>query len=140
MLRYHDKLLVITEDGVYITVDIYSQNQSQNNIPRFSKIILPDAVAISTYYFSFLSLNRVEVTGNLFLVATVFGDHSLHHLLPTVDHSKLKYVYPVFLETCKEFNMPFSLKSQWEMVCGKYLQLANNKPNKCSPSYKSKTS
>ncbi|XP_037796553.1 cytochrome b5-related protein-like [Penaeus monodon] len=84
--------------------------------------------------------DRVEVTGNLFLVATVFGDHSLHHLLPTVDHSKLKYVYPVFLETCKEFNMPFSLKSQWEMVCGKYLQLANNKPNKCSPSYKSKTS
>lgn len=84
--------------------------------------------------------DRVEITGNLFLVATTFGDHSLHHLLPTVDHSKLKYVYPVFLETCKEFNIPFSFLSQWDMVCGKYLQLANNKPNDSPPGFKSKTS
>ncbi len=31
---------------------------------------------------------------SLFLVATTFGDHLLHHLFPTVDHSKLGLLYP----------------------------------------------
>lgn len=145
MLNYHVKSLVITENTVHISADIYSLKQSQNNITRFFYNPHPNPssekplLSLRTI-FSFLSLNRVEITGNLFLVATTFGDHSLHHLLPTVDHSKLKYVYPVFLETCKEFNIPFSFLSQWDMVCGKYLQLANNKPNDSPPGFKSKTS
>ncbi len=31
---------------------------------------------------------------SLFLVATTFGDHLLHHLFPSVDHSKLGLLYP----------------------------------------------
>ncbi|XP_069167234.1 cytochrome b5-related protein isoform X2 [Procambarus clarkii] len=80
--------------------------------------------------------DRVEVTGNLFLVSIAFGDHSLHHLLPTVDHSKLPYLYPAFLETCKEFGIPFKLVRQWDLFIGRYQQLANITPNPNPPGYK----
>ncbi|XP_068219377.1 cytochrome b5-related protein-like isoform X2 [Palaemon carinicauda] len=82
--------------------------------------------------------DRIEVKGNLFLVATTFGDHSLHHLLPTVDHSKLDALYPAFFETCHEFNIPFEFLSQWELARGTYQQLARNKPNPNPPGYKDK--
>ncbi len=36
---------------------------------------------------------------SLFLAATTFGDHLLHHLFPTVDHSKLQLLYPA-LKAC----------------------------------------
>ncbi|XP_047492197.1 cytochrome b5-related protein-like [Penaeus chinensis] len=106
--------------------DIYHEGDAMRDNPDWGLCQL-DAVR-----------DRVEVTGNLFLVSTTFGDHSLHHLLPTVDHSKLKYLYPAFFETCKEFNVPFQLVRQWELVCGKYLQLANITPNERSPGYKAK--
>lgn len=82
--------------------------------------------------------DRIEVKGNLFLVCTTFGDHSLHHLLPTVDHSKLDALYPAFFETCHEFNIPFEFLSQWELTRGTYQQLARNEPNPNPPGYKAK--
>ena len=72
--------------------------------------------------------DRKDVTGNLFLVVTMFGDHTLHHLFPTVDHSKLKHLYPVFLETCKQFNIDFELYTIPSLALGKYQQLARNQP------------
>ena len=33
--------------------------------------------------------------------------HVLHHLFPTVDHSRLKRLDGVFRQTCKEFNVPY---------------------------------
>ncbi|KAK7086140.1 Cyt-b5-rp, partial [Halocaridina rubra] len=80
----------------------------------------------------------IEIKGNLFLVSTTFGDHSLHHLLPTVDHSKLELLYPAFFETCEEFNIPFEFLSNWDLFKGKYLQLANKTPNTAQPGYKVK--
>ncbi|KAK7068825.1 hypothetical protein SK128_014906 [Halocaridina rubra] len=80
--------------------------------------------------------DRAEIVGNLFLVVTTLGDHSLHHLLPTVDHSKLPYIYPVFFEMCKEYNIPYRFYSQWEMFLGKYRTLANNTPSTQLPGYK----
>ena len=77
--------------------------------------------------------DRKDVTGNLFLVVTLFGDHTLHHLFPTVDHSKLKHLYPVLLETCQEFNIDFELYSIPSLLIGKYQQLARNQPRKFSP-------
>ncbi|KAK7080234.1 hypothetical protein SK128_017051, partial [Halocaridina rubra] len=82
--------------------------------------------------------DRNEITGNLFLVSTTFGDHTLHHLLPTVDHSKLDALYPAFFETCEEFNIPFEFLSSWDLLKGKYRQLANNTPNTSQPGYKAK--
>lgn len=83
---------------------------------------------------------RVEVTGNLLMVLTTFGDHTLHHLLPTVDHSKLNNLYPAFFETCKEFNVPFSFTNWATLLSGKYLQMANITPNPNAPGYKAKVS
>lgn len=80
--------------------------------------------------------DRAEVKGNLFLVAITLGDHSLHHLLPSVDHSKLPYIYPVLFEMCEEYNIPYRFYSQWEMFKGKYRALANNVPSTQPPGYK----
>lgn len=74
--------------------------------------------------------DRKDVTGNLFLVATMYGDHTLHHLFPTVDHSKLHYLYPVFLETCKDFNIDFQFETISSLAIGKYRQLARITPKK----------
>ncbi len=38
--------------------------------------------------------------GSLLLGATSFGDHLLHHLFPTVDHSKLALLYPALQVGC----------------------------------------
>ncbi|CAL4062179.1 unnamed protein product [Meganyctiphanes norvegica] len=80
--------------------------------------------------------DRVEVTGNLFLVCTTFGDHTLHHMFPTVDHSKLPYLYPVFFKTCQEFGIPFAFQKHTDMHMGFYRQVINRSPNKDDPGYK----
>ena len=61
-----------------------------------------------------------------FLVATTFGHHTLHHLFPTVDHSKLHLLYPVLEETCKEFGLTFKTVPQLEMFLGLHLQMMRN--------------
>lgn len=37
------------------------------------------------------------------LFFALLNNHTIHHLFPTVDHSRLKSIYPIFLETCREF-------------------------------------
>nr|AFV15455.1 delta-6 desaturase-like protein [Eriocheir sinensis] len=84
--------------------------------------------------------DRVEVTGNLLLVLTSFGEHTLHHLLPTVDHSKLSSLYPAFLETCKEFDIPFTFMKWSTLAVGKYMQMARITTNNNYPGFKKKAS
>jgi hypothetical protein len=48
-----------------------------------------------------------EIDQNLLLASTTFGNHILHHLLPSVDHSKLPLVSEVFIQTCREFQINF---------------------------------
>ena len=72
-----------------------------------------------------------DVTGksdNFIMKMTTFGDHRLHHLFPTVDHSKLCHLYPVVEETCKEFGVPFETKSAWEMLSGHFSVLWKSTP------------
>ena len=47
------------------------------------------------------SVRDVKKSQSLFLSATTFGNHVLHHLFPTVDHSKLDLLWPPFSETWK---------------------------------------
>ncbi|KAK2581040.1 hypothetical protein KPH14_006087 [Odynerus spinipes] len=65
-----------------------------------------------------------------FLVLTNFGAHSLHHLLPTVDHCYLPLVIPAFLQTCKEFGISTDKWTQWELVKGQFKQLSRVEPKK----------
>jgi cytochrome b involved in lipid metabolism len=69
--------------------------------------------------------DRVEtVFQNLFLVLITFGHHTLHHLFPTVCHSKLPLLEGVFVETLKEFEEEWIKFPHWELYLGLYKQLA----------------
>ncbi|XP_044758459.1 cytochrome b5-related protein-like [Coccinella septempunctata] len=70
--------------------------------------------------------DRREINRSPFLVITHFGDHALHHLFPTIDHGKLKFLYPTFIKTCEEFGVEWRCSSQLEMVKGQYLQLTRD--------------
>lgn len=72
--------------------------------------------------------DRKDITGSHFLVLTNFGDHALHHLFPTIDHGQLEHLYPIFLETCREFEVEWVMMTQMELVKGQYMQLARVKP------------
>lgn len=73
--------------------------------------------------------DRVEVTGNLFLTSTMFGDHALHHLFPTVDHSKLPYLYPALEKTCKEFGIDYRVTTQLNAIRGFFMQCIKEVPS-----------
>nr|CAD7405177.1 unnamed protein product [Timema poppensis] len=80
--------------------------------------------------------DRPDIQSNLFLALTQFGHHALHHLFPTVDHSRLEKLYPIMMETCKEFGIEYEEKSIWDMLSGQFQQLARTTPNPHPPGYK----
>ena len=65
---------------------------------------------------------------SLAVVLTTFGDHLLHHLFPSVDHSKLPQLYPALYEACKEFEEVYSFKFVPEMILGMHKRIANTQP------------
>lgn len=65
-----------------------------------------------------------------FLVLTSFGSHTLHHLLPTVDHHYLPLAAPALLQTCEEFGIKNDQWTIWELVKGQFRQLSRNQPRK----------
>lgn len=74
-------------------------------------------------------MDRHDINWSHFLVLTNFGEHGLHHLFPTQDHGKLTYFYPVFLKTCKQFDIDLRVTSQLDMVKSQFQQLSNDTPN-----------
>ena len=70
------------------------------------------------------TVRDVEKSPNLFWVATTFGNHLLHHLFPTVDHSKLDLLWPALIGTCHEFGLDYQYMSQINMLAGLSRQLA----------------
>lgn len=72
---------------------------------------------------------RKEIAGNVYLGLMVFGDHTLHHLFPTIDHVHLKELISIYQETLKEFGLDFNEKSYPEIIAGTFKQLARNTPN-----------
>ncbi|KAJ4433720.1 hypothetical protein ANN_16031, partial [Periplaneta americana] len=77
--------------------------------------------------------DRPEISTSLFLVLVTFGDHCLHHLFPTVDHSYLHLLYPTFYETCKQFGVDYKPFSIFDLIKGQFRQLARNTPNPIPP-------
>ncbi|KAE8740706.1 hypothetical protein FOCC_FOCC013775 [Frankliniella occidentalis] len=62
-----------------------------------------------------------------------YGDHALHHLLPTVDHCRLRALYPVFTETLAEFGIQYRFTTAWTLFKGSFKQLTRREPNQCAP-------
>ncbi|XP_055596168.1 cytochrome b5-related protein-like [Uranotaenia lowii] len=84
---------------------------------------IPPEVDFGVYQMAAI-IDRSDVKGSQFKALTSFGDHSLHHLFPTLDHGILPALYPVFLETCREFEVQYREISWWQMIIGQHQQLA----------------
>lgn len=74
--------------------------------------------------------DRDEPADNLFLTLVTFGDHKLHHLFPTLDHSLIPLLQEIYEDTCKEFDLDLTLKSYTSVMCGQFKQLVRTTPNK----------
>ncbi|PSN47115.1 Cytochrome b5-related protein [Blattella germanica] len=77
--------------------------------------------------------DHVELAHNLFIVLLTFGEHSLHHLFPTMDHTNLHHLYPIFHQTCKDFGVEYKPLRLKELIRGSYELLAKNEPNPLPP-------
>lgn len=69
-------------------------------------------------------IDRQEIRGNTFLNLANFGDHSLHHLFPALDHGILQELYDVFFETLLEFEAECLCYSWFETIKGQFQQLS----------------
>ncbi|XP_012534068.1 cytochrome b5-related protein isoform X2 [Monomorium pharaonis] len=74
--------------------------------------------------------DREVIDDSIFLALTNFGSHTLHHLLPTVDHHYLQLCVPAFLQTCKEFHVSSDKWTQWELIKGQFRQLTRTDAKK----------
>lgn len=63
-------------------------------------------------------LDRKDINSNVFTVITLFGEHTLHHMFPTLDHAVLKYLHPIFLDLCEKFQANYRMSNQFNMVIG----------------------
>ncbi|XP_050511041.1 cytochrome b5-related protein-like isoform X1 [Diabrotica virgifera virgifera] len=78
-------------------------------------------------------MERKEIKGSDFLVLVSFGDHCMHHMFPTLDHSVLKHLYPTFEKVLKQFNENVRIVSQADAFYGGFQQLMKVEPNPSPP-------
>jgi len=69
-----------------------------------------------------------DFTKNIFFVVTTFGDHPIHHLFPTICHSKLHHLKKVFQETLAEFSERTEALTQLQFLVGTYQQFVRETP------------
>ncbi|KAI9005561.1 hypothetical protein DFJ74DRAFT_773841 [Hyaloraphidium curvatum] len=78
--------------------------------------------------------DRVEVyssTSVLSLpgVLVTLGDHTMHHLFPTIDHAYHRFLYADLARTCKEFGVRFEFTTLWDMIKGFYTSQSRTELN-----------
>lgn len=70
-------------------------------------------------------VDREEADSHFFVILAYFGQHTLHHLFPTLDHSVLSLLDDIFQETCKEFSIvPHKKTTFIEAAINQFKQLA----------------
>lgn len=69
------------------------------------------------------TIERTPANANLFVSLTNFGDHMLHHMFPSLDHSVLRHLRKTLAETCSDFKEDFRKCSIWEAMVGQFQQL-----------------
>ncbi|XP_053603856.1 cytochrome b5-related protein-like [Plodia interpunctella] len=77
-------------------------------------------------------VDRTDINGNLFKVMTFFGDHTLHHLFPTLDHEILPYLYPTFLAHVAKYKANFRLTKQLNLFIQQIKVTMKREPNTLS--------
>ncbi|VVC46188.1 Cytochrome b5-like heme/steroid binding domain,Fatty acid desaturase domain [Cinara cedri] len=78
---------------------------------------------------TYTSVERNEPIDNIFLTMATFGDHTLHHLFPALDHSLIPLLQDTFEDTCKEFGLDLTQKSAVTIARGQFKQLVRLTPN-----------
>jgi fatty acid desaturase len=51
------------------------------------------------------NVERAAINGNDFTVMAYYGQHTLHHLFPTLDHSILPQLEEIYAKTCEQFSI-----------------------------------
>lgn len=69
-------------------------------------------------------MDREDIKGSQFMVLTHFGEHALHHLFPTLDHSLLPQLREILYETIEEFEYEMKDCSWFNHIIGQHRQLA----------------
>ncbi|KAF5293577.1 hypothetical protein FQA39_LY03062 [Lamprigera yunnana] len=78
--------------------------------------------------------DRKEFIGRHFLSLVTFGDHALHHLFPTLDHGYIIHLYPLLMETLKEFNIKnFNITTHSDLYMGFFKQMRREIPKLLPP-------
>lgn len=84
------------------------------------------------YYQMGATIERIEVSKYQFMILSHFGQHTLHHMFPTLDHGILAQLQSTFIETCKEFEVEMRIYPWHELLIGQFKQLARTeKINLC---------
>lgn len=96
---------------------------------------IPDEIDFGVYQIAAV-IDREDVKGSHFAVLTSFGDHCLHHMFPTLDHGILPQLYPIFHETCAEFETAYRECSWLHHIIGQHQQLARIETRTYEPSKK----
>ncbi|XP_055706560.1 cytochrome b5-related protein-like isoform X2 [Phlebotomus papatasi] len=74
------------------------------------------------------AMDRDDINRSHFFTLTVFGQHILHHMFPTLDHGILDKLQPEFVQTLKDFEYDFRECSWFEHIIEQHKQLARIKP------------
>lgn len=96
---------------------------------------IPDEIDFGVYQIAAV-IDRADVKGSQFAVLTSFGDHCLHHMFPTLDHGILPQLYPIFHQTCEEFETVYRECNWLHHIIGQHRQLARVEPRTYDPARK----
>lgn len=70
------------------------------------------------------TVDRIEAKSNLFTTLALFGDHVLHHMFPSLDHSLLPQLRSTFIETCVDFKEELSEITLLDALIAQFQQLS----------------
>lgn len=78
-------------------------------------------------------VDNSALSGNHLAALTHFGNHVIHHLVPTIDHGVISQFYPILFETVIEFETAFAEYPWYALIIGQLKQLARNRPTTDDP-------
>lgn len=73
------------------------------------------------------TVDRKEANYSVPVSITHFGDHTLHHLFPSLDHALLPQLREILYETCKEFDLELRKWTLLHAAVEQFKQLARTK-------------
>lgn len=78
-------------------------------------------------------VDNSNVSHNHLASLTHFGNHLMHHLLPTIDHGVALQLYPILFDSMAEFETKFEEYPWFVHISGQLNQLAKNRPSVETP-------